>query len=52
MSFYKYLKEHAEKDPAHMAIIEGDTCLSYGEFVSQIERFARAISKLETQCQQ
>ena len=47
MSFYKYLKEHAEKDPSHLAIIEGDTCLSYGEFVSQIERFARAISKLE-----
>nr|MBC8287935.1 acyl--CoA ligase [Nitrospinota bacterium] len=47
MSFYKYLKEHAEKDPSHPAIIEGDTTLSYGEFVFEIERFASALSKLE-----
>jgi long-chain acyl-CoA synthetase len=47
MAFYQYLKEHAEKNPAHPAIIEGDTCLTYGELVSQIERFASALSKLE-----
>ena len=47
MSFYKYLKEHAEKDPSHLAIIDGDTYLSYGEFVSQIECFASALSKLK-----
>jgi len=47
MSFYKYLKEHAEKDPYHLAIIDGDTRLSYDEFVSQIECFASATSKLE-----
>ncbi len=47
MSFYKYLKAHAEKDPSHSAIIEGDSTLSYGEFVSEIERFASALSKLE-----
>ena len=47
MSFYKYLKEHAEKDPSHLAIIDGDTSLSYGEFVSQIECFASATSKLK-----
>ena len=46
MSFYKHLKEHAEKDPYHLAIIDGDTRLSYGEFVSQVECFASATSKL------
>ena len=47
MSFYQYLKEHAYRDPSHPAIIEGDTCLSYGCFVSQIECFARALSKFK-----
>ena len=47
MSFYQYLKEHAYKDPSHPAIIEGDTCLSYGDFVSQIECFASALSKFK-----
>ncbi|MZH46867.1 MAG: long-chain fatty acid--CoA ligase [Nitrospinae bacterium] len=47
MTFYQYLKSHSEKDPKHPAIIEGDTTLSYGEFVSQIERFASALSKLK-----
>ena len=47
MDFYQYLKAHAKKDPSHPAIIEGDTVLSYGDFVSQIERFARSLSKLE-----
>ena len=47
MSFYQYLKEHADKDPSHPAIIEGDTCLSYGGFVSQIECFASALSKFK-----
>ncbi len=47
MSFYQYLKAHAKKDPSYPAIIEGDTALNYGDFVSQIERFASALSKLE-----
>jgi long-chain acyl-CoA synthetase len=47
MAFYQYLKEHAEKNPSHPAIIEGDACLSYGDFVAQIERFASALSKLQ-----
>ena len=47
MSFYQYLKEHADKDPSHPVIIEGDTCLSYGGFVSQIECFASALSKFK-----
>ena len=47
MSFYQYLKEHAYKDPSHPAIIEGETCLSYGNFVSQIECFASALSKFK-----
>lgn len=47
MSFYQYLKAHAGKDPSHPAIIDGDTALSYGDFVSQIECFASALSKLK-----
>lgn len=47
MSFNNYLKSHAEKNPSHPAIIEGDTCLSYGDFVARIERFASALSKLQ-----
>ncbi len=47
MSLYQYLIKHAEKNPSHPAIIEGDIPLSYGDFVSQIERFASALSKLE-----
>ena len=47
MSFYKYLKAHAEKNPSHPAIIEDDSCLSYGDFVAQIERFASALSKIQ-----
>jgi long-chain acyl-CoA synthetase len=47
LSFYKYLKAHAEKNPSHPAIIEGDDCLGYGDFVSEIERFASALSKFE-----
>ena len=46
MSFYQHLKAHAEKNPSHPAIIEGDASLSYGDFVSQIERFANALSQL------
>ncbi|MDA8560450.1 AMP-binding protein [Nitrospinae bacterium] len=47
MYFYQYLKRHADKDPSHPAIIEGDTCLSYGDFVSQIECFTSALSKFK-----
>ncbi len=47
MALYQYLKTHAEKNPSHPAIIESDSCLSYGDFVAQIERFASALSKLK-----
>ncbi|MBT5550176.1 MAG: AMP-binding protein [Nitrospina sp.] len=47
MSFYEYLKAHAKKNPSHPAIIEGNDCLSYGDLVSQIERFASALSKFK-----
>ena len=47
MSFYQYLQARAKKNTSHPAIIDGDTCLSYGDFVSQIECFASALSKLK-----
>ena len=51
MAFYQYLKAHAKKNPSHPAIIDGDTCLSYADLVSQIERFASAMSKLKLNSQ-
>ncbi len=44
--FFRYLQAHKKKNPSHPAIIDGDTCLSYADFVSHIEHFARAISTL------
>jgi long-chain acyl-CoA synthetase len=51
LAFYQYLKAHAKKNPSHPAIIDGDTCLSYADLVSQIERFASAMSKLKLNSQ-
>ena len=45
--FYQYLQTHAKENPSHPAIIDGESCLSYGDFISQIECFASALSKLE-----
>ena len=44
--FFQYLQAHAKEDPSHPAIIDGESCLSYSDFVSQIECFASALSKL------
>ena len=37
MSFYDYLKSHAEKNTDSAAIIEGDSIVTYGEFCQQVE---------------
>ena len=47
MAFFQYLQARAKENPSHPAIIDGDTCLSYGDFVAEIECFARALCKLE-----
>jgi long-chain acyl-CoA synthetase len=46
MAFYQYLKSHADKNPDHSAIIEGDCIVTYGELCEQIESFAGALSGL------
>ena len=46
MAFYKYLKSHAEKQPDSVAIIEGDSTVTYSEFCKQVESFAAALSEL------
>jgi long-chain acyl-CoA synthetase len=46
MSFYHYLKSHAEENPDRPAIIEGDCTISYGELCEQVESFAASISEL------
>jgi len=47
MVFHQYLKAQAQKNPSHPAIIEGESVLSYGDFVAQIECFAHALSQLK-----
>ena len=46
MTFYKYLKSHAEKRPDSTAIIEGDSTVTYSEFCKQVESFSAALSEL------
>ncbi|MEC7641024.1 MAG: AMP-binding protein [Nitrospinota bacterium] len=46
MTFYKYLKSHAESRPDASAIIEGDCRVSYGELCQQVESFASALTEL------
>lgn len=47
MAFFQYLQAHAKENPSHPAIIDGESCLTYKELVSSIERFASALSKLK-----
>ena len=46
MTFYKYLKSHAENRPDATAIIEGDYRLSFSELFYQVESFASALTEL------
>ncbi|MBC8283126.1 MAG: AMP-binding protein [Nitrospinae bacterium] len=46
MSFYKYLKSHAEKTPDSAAIIEDGCTVTYGELCEQVESFAGSLSEL------
>ena len=46
MTFYKYLKSHAENRPDAAAIIEGDCRLSFSEVCQQVESFASALAEL------
>ena len=47
MAFFQYLQAHAKENPSHPAIIDGESCLTYKELVSSIERFASALSKIK-----
>jgi long-chain acyl-CoA synthetase len=47
MAFFQYLQAHAKENPSHPAVIDGESCLTYGELVSSIESFASAMSKLK-----
>ena len=47
MAFFQYLQAHAKENPSHPAVIDGESCLNYGELVSSIESFASAMSKLK-----
>jgi len=47
LAFFQYLQAHAKENPSHPAVIDGESCLTYGELVSSIESFASAMSKLK-----
>ena len=51
MSFFQYLQAHAKENPSHPAVIDGESCLTYGELVSSIESFASAMSRLKLNSQ-
>jgi long-chain acyl-CoA synthetase len=51
LAFFQYLQAHAKENPSHPAVIDGESCLTYGELVSSIESFASAMSKLKLNSQ-
>lgn len=44
--FYQFIKTHAQKQPDHPAIIDGETTITYAELVEQVERFAGGLDSL------
>jgi long-chain acyl-CoA synthetase len=47
LEFYNLLKNHLIKDPHHPAIIDGETVITYENFLEQIECFAGGLTDLK-----
>jgi long-chain acyl-CoA synthetase len=47
LEFYRHLKTHAQEQPDHPALIDGDAVISYKELLEQIERFAGALADFQ-----
>lgn len=45
--FYRHLLRHAEKDPGHLAVIDGESRLTYRELLDRVERFAGGLETLD-----
>ena len=44
--FYDMIKKHTDKTPNKIAVIDGDSALSYSQLLEQVEKFSGAIGKL------
>lgn len=47
LEFYKHIQRHATAAPDHIAIIDGETTLTYGELLERVERFAGGLETLD-----
>ena len=47
LEFYNFIKQHAENNPNHSAIIDGKTTITYGQLLEQVECFAGGLTNLK-----
>jgi long-chain acyl-CoA synthetase len=47
LEFYNLIKNHAEKNPRHPAIIDGEVTITYEELLEQTESFAGGLTDLQ-----
>jgi acyl-CoA synthetase (AMP-forming)/AMP-acid ligase II len=46
LEFYRFIKTHAQAQPDHPAIIDGEATVTYAQLVDQVERFAGGLDSL------
>lgn len=46
LEFYQLIKTHAQARPDHLAIIDGETTVTYAQLLDQVERFAGGLDSL------
>ncbi len=46
LEFYRFIKTHAQAQPDHPAIIDGEATVTYSQLVDQVERFAGGLDSL------
>jgi long-chain acyl-CoA synthetase len=46
LEFYQFIKSHAQAQPDHPAIIDGDATVTYAQLLDQVERFAGGLESL------
>ena len=46
LKFYQFIKSHAQAQPDHPAIIDGDATVTYAQLLDQVERFAGGLDSL------
>ena len=49
LEFYQLIKTHAQAQPDHPAIIDGETTVTYAQLLDQVERFAGGLDSLSLQ---